>query len=42
VGNIDAQVRACAALGVTAYVRLPSYLKALLEAADALPASGAL
>jgi phenylacetate-CoA ligase len=42
VGNVDAQVRACAALGVTAYVGLPSYLKALLEAADAGPGSRAL
>jgi phenylacetate-CoA ligase len=35
VGNLDLQVRACADLGVTAYVGLPSYLKALLERAEA-------
>ena len=34
VGNLDAQVRACADLAVTAYVGTPSYLKALLEAAE--------
>jgi phenylacetate-CoA ligase len=34
VGSKDLQVRACRDLGVTAYVGLPSYLKALLEQAD--------
>lgn len=34
VGNLDLQVQACRDLGVTAYVGLPSYLKALLEKAD--------
>jgi phenylacetate-CoA ligase len=34
VGNKEAQVRACGDLGVTAYVGPPSYLKALLDAAD--------
>ena len=33
VGNLDLQVQACADLGVTAYIGLPSYLKALLEKA---------
>jgi phenylacetate-CoA ligase len=33
VGNLDLQVQACVDLGVTAYVGLPSYLKALLEKA---------
>jgi hypothetical protein len=42
LGHGDAQVRACAGLGVSAYAGLPSYLNGLLEAADALPASGAL
>ncbi|HEV2712048.1 MAG TPA: hypothetical protein VGU26_03040, partial [Gaiellaceae bacterium] len=36
VGNLDLQVRACVDLGATAYVGLPSYLKALLEKADEL------
>ena len=31
VGSLDAQVRACADLGVTGYIGVPSYLKALLE-----------
>ena len=35
VGNLDLQVQACADLGVTAYIGLPSYLKALLERAEA-------
>jgi len=35
VGNLDLQVRLCADLGVTAYVGLPSYLKALLDRAEA-------
>jgi phenylacetate-CoA ligase len=34
VGTKDLQVQACADLGVTAYVGTPSYLKALLDAAD--------
>lgn len=34
VGNFDLAVRAARDLGVTAYVGLPSYLKALLEKAD--------
>lgn len=34
VGSIELQVEACAALGVTAYIGLPSYLKALLERAE--------
>lgn len=34
VGSIDLQIQACADLGVTAYVGLPSYLKALLEKAE--------
>lgn len=34
VGNVDAQVRACVDLGVTAYVGVPSYLKKLLDSAD--------
>ncbi len=36
VGNQEQQVRAMHALGVTGYVGLPSYLKALLDKADAL------
>lgn len=34
VGNKDLQIAACRDVGVTAYVGTPSYLKALLEAAD--------
>lgn len=34
VGNLDLQVQACADLGVTGYIGLPSYLKALLERAE--------
>lgn len=34
VGNKDLQVAACADLGVTAYIGTPSYLNALLEAAE--------
>jgi phenylacetate-coenzyme A ligase PaaK-like adenylate-forming protein len=34
VGNLELQVRACVDLGVTAYIGLPSYLKALLERAE--------
>jgi phenylacetate-CoA ligase len=36
VGNLDLQVRAIADLGVTAYLGLPSYLKALLDKFDEL------
>ena len=36
VGNMELQARACKDLGVTAYVGLPSYLKALLERAEEL------
>ena len=35
VGNLDLQVQACADLGISAYIGLPSYLKALLERAEA-------
>jgi phenylacetate-CoA ligase len=42
VGNLDLQVQACVDLGATAYIGLPSYLKALLEKADELGASGSL
>ena len=34
IGNKGLQVQACVDLGVTAYIGLPSYLKALLEAAE--------
>lgn len=34
VGNMDLQVRACLDSGATAYIGLPSYLKALLEKAE--------
>lgn len=34
VGNIDLQLEACVALGVTSYVGLPSYLNSLLERAE--------
>ena len=34
VGNLDLQVQVCVDVGVTAYVGLPSYLKALLERAE--------
>ncbi len=34
VGNLDLQVRACVDSGATAFVGLPSYLKALLEKAE--------
>jgi phenylacetate-CoA ligase len=34
VGNLELQAQACADLGVTAYIGLPSYLKALLERAE--------
>jgi len=36
VGSKDLQARACRDVGVTAYVGLPSYLKALLEQAEEL------
>jgi phenylacetate-CoA ligase len=45
VGNIELQARCCRDLGITAYVGLPSYLKALLERAEETgldPASWAL
>jgi phenylacetate-CoA ligase len=42
VGNLDLQARACVDLGVTAYIGLPSYLKALLEKADELDLGGSL
>jgi phenylacetate-CoA ligase len=42
VGNVELQVRACVDLGATAYIGLPSYLKALLEKADELEAPGSL
>jgi phenylacetate-CoA ligase len=38
IGSVELQVAACRALGVTAYLGLPSYLKKLLEAAE--PAGG--
>jgi len=38
VGNLDLQVQACVDVAVTAYVGLPSYLKALLDKADELGA----
>jgi phenylacetate-CoA ligase len=42
VGNLDLQVQACVDLGATAYIGLPSYLKALLEKAHELGAAGSL
>ncbi|HEY0399965.1 MAG TPA: AMP-binding protein [Acidimicrobiia bacterium] len=39
VGNFDLAVRAARDLGATAYIGLPSYLKALLEKADGLGGS---
>ena len=45
VGSLELQARACRDLAITAYVGLPSYLKALLERADELgldPAGWAL
>jgi phenylacetate-CoA ligase len=42
VGNLELQVRACVDLGATAYIGLPSYLKALLEKADELGSPGSL
>ncbi|MBA2296106.1 MAG: phenylacetate--CoA ligase family protein [Actinobacteria bacterium] len=38
VGNLELQARACLDLGVTAYVGLPSYLKSLIERAQAMGA----
>lgn len=35
VGNLDLQVQACVDLGVSAYIGLPSYLRALVERAEA-------
>jgi phenylacetate-CoA ligase len=35
VGNLDLQVQACADLGVTGFIGVPSYLKALVERAEA-------
>jgi phenylacetate-CoA ligase len=42
VGNLDLQVQASVDLGATAYIGLPSYLKALLEKADELGAARSL
>jgi phenylacetate-CoA ligase len=42
IGNPDLQVRACVDLGATAYIGLPSYLKALLDKADELDLGGSL
>jgi phenylacetate-CoA ligase len=42
VGNLDLQVRACVDLEATAYIGLPSYLKALLDKADELGLAAAL
>jgi phenylacetate-CoA ligase len=42
VGNLDLQVRACVDLGATAYVGLPSYLKAVLDKADELDLGSSL
>jgi len=42
VGNLELQAQACVDVGVTAYVGLPSYLKALLEKADELGVAGSL
>ena len=42
VGNLDLQVQACVDLGATAYIGLPSYLKALLEKAAELGTTGSL
>jgi phenylacetate-CoA ligase len=36
IGSMDLQARACADVGASAYVGLPSYLKALLEKAEEL------
>jgi phenylacetate-CoA ligase len=42
VGNLELQVQASVDLGATAYIGLPSYLKALLEKADELGVAGSL
>lgn len=42
VGNLELQVQASVDLGATAYIGLPSYLKALLEKADELGSAGRL
>jgi phenylacetate-CoA ligase len=42
VGNLELQVQASVDLGATAYIGLPSYLKALLDKADELGAAGSL
>ena len=42
IGNADLQVRACVDLGATAYIGLPSYLKALLDKAHELGLDGSL
>jgi phenylacetate-CoA ligase len=36
IGNLELQVQACVDVGVTGYLGLPSYLKALLDKADEL------
>jgi phenylacetate-CoA ligase len=42
VGSLDLQVQACVHLGATAYIGLPSYLKALLDKAAELGTEGSL
>jgi phenylacetate-CoA ligase len=42
VGNLDLQVQASLDLGATAYIGLPSYLKALLDKADEIGAARSL
>jgi phenylacetate-CoA ligase len=42
VGSLELQVQACVHLGATAYIGLPSYLKALLDKAAELGAAGSL
>lgn len=42
VGNLELQVQACVDLGATAYIGLPSYLKALLDKADDLGVAASL
>jgi phenylacetate-coenzyme A ligase PaaK-like adenylate-forming protein len=42
VGSLDLQVQACVHLGATAYIGLPSYLKALLDKAVELGPAGLL
>jgi len=41
VGNLELQAASCLDLGVTAYVGVPSYLKALIERAEAIGAEPA-